>query len=683
MSFTEMSLPVNVPWKRMGVSKNMIDAQSKLNAGAAFPAMWKSSIAVFYHEPAELPPEYCQRKVTYLKVVCTISSFLAKDDEIGGKIAEYAHYIDELNMPYESGAALVDIPGMDQCLPCFGALLQVSILPKAEGPVPLEDYPYVSAFEPTKREMYEAVTESGEILSQSANNVNVGKQMTDTVSSENYDLDTGSASSWGSSRGSGGSQTEGGSAAFGVAQWSNEDSYQSSESSEGSVSNTGQWGTTSRNNQQSQQVTNIDLSREKRESLSHSTSLNHIYSLLQGYHLGTNRVVFHVQPRPHIQQSKFSFAQGMRQLEGIQEFFLVVNRPASIPGFCVEATLETTHVTTFKTYRPRFIPLNDLYMPENLAKTAEALRLDVGQIPDYAEYARLMNTWNYVSADYRMLAHEQIKNFTLTGWPGSPAIKYDLLKVIAKTPNVGIEEVALVFEEYEGYGDQMVVLGRFLRACTTPTAGDGSGVDQEQSGSGNVSDVENEESVVFTQSLPETGALYGRRADVFFRAVNEKAVASLGSPRRHAYGQVSFFDSPLVADRLAQLLGQLAAAGIQDQSLAGFERFRPYMEKGLGKKRALLRVTDLARLTCEDIREELGVSRTEATKIRGQLLRAAVTALNPRTLKTPLTRNAVQDRFNRRYPPEKMRKLIASAYRKEKIQSSAEAKGAKTARKRR
>jgi hypothetical protein len=72
MALTEMSLPIDIPWKRMGVSKDMIDQKS---GDLTFPKKWRSSIAVFYHEPTELPPDYCNRKITYLKIVCTITNY--------------------------------------------------------------------------------------------------------------------------------------------------------------------------------------------------------------------------------------------------------------------------------------------------------------------------------------------------------------------------------------------------------------------------------------------------------------------------------------------------------------------------------------------------------------------------------------------------------------------------------
>jgi hypothetical protein len=67
---------------------------------------------------------------------------------------------------------------------------------------------------------------------------------------------------------------------------------------------------------------------------SHTTSFNQLYQLLNAYHLGTNRCVFLVAPRPHIVtretgQIDFNLLDGPRRLEGIQNFFLVVECPNS------------------------------------------------------------------------------------------------------------------------------------------------------------------------------------------------------------------------------------------------------------------------------------------------------------------------------------------------------------------
>ncbi|HEY5958760.1 MAG TPA: hypothetical protein VIV60_19500, partial [Polyangiaceae bacterium] len=79
-------------------------------------------------------------------------------------------------------------------------------------------------------------------------------------------------------------------------------------------------------------------------SYSHTTNLSQLYQLLDSYHSGTNRAVFFLNARPHIVDSPFTFVNGPRRLEGVQEFFLVVRRPKEMENFCVKAVLETAHL---------------------------------------------------------------------------------------------------------------------------------------------------------------------------------------------------------------------------------------------------------------------------------------------------------------------------------------------------
>lgn len=87
-----------------------------------------------------------------------------------------------------------------------------------------------------------------------------------------------------------------------------------------------------------------DASRERRERYSHTTNISQMYNQLTGYHLGTNRAVFLMLPRLHMVQNDFqTFVQGLRYIEGVQEFFLVVARSHGIDGLSIEASLETAH----------------------------------------------------------------------------------------------------------------------------------------------------------------------------------------------------------------------------------------------------------------------------------------------------------------------------------------------------
>src|SRR5204862_1736458 len=110
----------------------------------------------------------------------------------------------------------------------------------------------------------------------------------------------------------------------------------------------GQWGTIKKSGTEHVDTTTSDASREMREGSSHTTSLSQLYHLLNSYHLGTNRAIFFIQPRPHTVQLKdqFTFINGPQEIEGVQEFFLVVNRPIDkqIDDYCVDALLYTGHL---------------------------------------------------------------------------------------------------------------------------------------------------------------------------------------------------------------------------------------------------------------------------------------------------------------------------------------------------
>ena len=111
-----------------------------------------------------------------------------------------------------------------------------------------------------------------------------------------------------------------------------------------STSSQGQWGTKSLNTQQSQVTRTAEAGQEKRETFSHTTQLSQMYHLLDSYHLGTNRAVFFVQPRPHVLEEPSGFVRGPRPVEGIQEFFLVVATPKDAKDFCVSVRVDTSHL---------------------------------------------------------------------------------------------------------------------------------------------------------------------------------------------------------------------------------------------------------------------------------------------------------------------------------------------------
>ena len=183
-------------------------------------------------------------------------------------------------------------------------------------PIPNEDFPRIVDFEPKKRELYQAGTEEGEILSASRSEINTSKSFMHTRTTESGWNVSGKLSiSPGQKEGGTGAEVSGG--------------YKN---------------TTTDVDQSNLNVT-VDASRERRERQSTSTSISQLYNLLSGYHIGSNEVTFLMLPRPHTMQptDKRTLIRGLRIMEGIQEFFLIVVRPKNINKVAVNAFLETGH----------------------------------------------------------------------------------------------------------------------------------------------------------------------------------------------------------------------------------------------------------------------------------------------------------------------------------------------------
>lgn len=640
MSITEMSLPIDIPWKRLGVSKDMIDSTG---GDLRFPEKWRSSIAVFYHEPTEVLPDYCDRKITYIKVVATITNYQWDDvsalKDLASRYSEYG--------PAHSTKNVFDAT-LTRSYPCYGALLQVGVYPNPPAGVELHDYPYFSSFQPRKREMYEVLTQSGEVTSQSGNKLNILKGTTNTDTTEDYDLDMG---------GGGG----GHSGIFGL--WSEQHTGENK-----------QVGTINRSQTENQNVTNMDASREKRESHAFSTNINQLYTLLQGYHLGTNRSMFFMQPRPHMQDQKFTFIRGLRRLEGIQEFFFIVDRPASVPGICIEVALETAHAHLRRDYEPRLIPQSELYAPGNLSKTAKALGIDVKKNPSYSYWQDLVDKWWASSFSDRIYA---------ATWPQLPAELVgqpfpnnfvELTIVVARLPEIGLEDVALIFEEYESDKGTFFVTARRLCACVKPVPLDQDEADSincEHSTEDNISTCDNGPSVVYWEGYEGRAELLkksiekatkGLDLNTMVQDINNTLWSSIGSTSRLGYGEISFMETDFMLDELAQVVRLLKGAGIRDQPLEEVESMRPLLSQGLGQYSEVRTVLDVAALSTKALARDLNTNEMQARKIHAELLVESLRALDPQTLEYGVVlENPIQERFNHEFPEEKLRELEGSA----------------------
>ena len=304
MAITALALPLDIPWRRLSVSRDMVDTKV---CDREFPLRWRSSVAIFEYEPPEEDQTIEGSVITYLKVVCTVTGFQPDGREIRisrrGTGAWTSTQVTD-NMAEQLGAYY----------PCFGALLEVSVGPESKN-VPVDNYPYFADFEPKKRELYEVVTETGEVMSRSLEDVGVRLGKTTASSHEVYDKQNFAQ------------EVSGG---YG---------YVSGKTSYGD-----EWGSKDVSSQQYDNVRTTDSAREQRETLSHTTQLTQMYHQLSSYHLGTNRAVFFVLPRPHVVDAEKTFVNGPRRLEGIQEFFLVVVSPKAIGSLCIEAYLETAHL---------------------------------------------------------------------------------------------------------------------------------------------------------------------------------------------------------------------------------------------------------------------------------------------------------------------------------------------------
>ena len=312
MALNLLALPVDIPWRLVATSEDMYTSIGD----AAFPPKWRSSVGVYTYEPVPEPDEPADPNeiTTYVKVMVSVTGYQPDGKELDANVLRGVY-----------GTAVIEnfeeVTG--KYFPAYSALLQVAVYPQGPGEWSKLQYPYFADFEPKKRELIELVTETGESLTQSGTDVNVRKGTTSIDKTEQMNIDKG---------GSFGMQV---STPYGGGGFST--------SHQQEVGERGTLGT------EAVSVVSTDASREKRESYSHQTNLSQLYHLLDSYHAATNRAVFFLNGRPHQKDSPYTFVNGPRYLEGVQEFFLVVRRPKTMEGFCVKAILETAHLRETET----------------------------------------------------------------------------------------------------------------------------------------------------------------------------------------------------------------------------------------------------------------------------------------------------------------------------------------------
>ena len=331
----DLTLPTDIPWKRMAFSKDMMDLHFN---DSLLPHRWNTSLSVFYHMVPKKMTEvrYPGRRILYLKVSSSITGcnfqpfwgpYLA-----GSIFHDVEEYVRKESLDIDS-FQLSMLETINRLLayyyPCKGAILQLSVFPHFSEKDALKDvsmYPYIQDFEPKKRELYQTVTKSGEVLSGSSNKLNTLKGTTSASSTEESDIQSANVGANAS--------------IFGIGV-------------EASYNN--EWSTRSNTEVESKRTIATDESTEKKETQSHSTNINQMYQPLLAYHVGSNRAMWVISPRPHTIDSENSLIniapsqtreteEGVfigRQLEGIQDMFLVVNMPEDNKGICVQAVLDT------------------------------------------------------------------------------------------------------------------------------------------------------------------------------------------------------------------------------------------------------------------------------------------------------------------------------------------------------
>lgn len=575
MTITTFALPVDIPWRRLCVSDDMIDSDV---CDRKFPYRWRSSIAVFGYEPPEDQQTYDDMVVSYLKVACTITSFQPNPEEVGLKNRRFDSY---WNVPL----VIEDYANkVSRAYPCYGAVLEVAVAPSEKlidgKPVPLSQYPYFMDFDPKKREVYELVSETGEQMSRSLDEVNVRKGATTTNSREV--LDQTAVGLEASAGVSAGFVNVGGKA-----------SYTNTNSTKNITQN------------EVQDFRTTDNAREQRENLSHTTQLTQMYQQLNSYHLGTNRAVFFVLPRPHIIDDKdtpLTFINGPRRLEGIQEFFLVVLRPKAIADVCVEAYLETAHVGEVATYGATTETKTDVTPtlsvaiasnpsnPKAVSTKAGSITyappsgwsIDTSKAPGYAINILKQQGMSFcgvtaLSASQLVLKGEVKTSYTIDRDDGTFDDDTGRRGPVNK-PGPGIPEGR------DGYLDANVTvhLARGGRVKTGSANGlyiTGRGVCCCQSGEIRHNLRFGRESVVYEAYLSSARrALLGSTARVsavdanLLRAeIGQVMVNSVGAPDRYARGAIGFAESRLVATSLANLLAGDAAHDTHPANIAGLD----------------------------------------------------------------------------------------------------------------
>jgi hypothetical protein len=301
----------DIRWQLLAVSRDMMDTtQGNTN----FPFAWRSSLAVYAAVPPTEEQIACEQQTLYLKIGATITGYQPSKEETE------QGYVQFPDVPIEEMDRIIK-----EYFACYGAFLQVAVFPR-QPDTPLASYPHIVDFEPKVRDLYQAATEHGEILTASKSGVKTDRSFSHTDKTETG-LDLSATLKF----------------PLGKKDSGKDSGKESVKGSEGTVGGklSHEWGETVNDTWQ----VIADAARERRETTGMKTEISQMYNLLTGYHAGTNRAVFLMLPRPHILQptDHRTFVQGLRVIEGIQEFFLIIQHPTEMQGLCVDVSLDTGH----------------------------------------------------------------------------------------------------------------------------------------------------------------------------------------------------------------------------------------------------------------------------------------------------------------------------------------------------
>lgn len=321
MALLALNYPEEIAWERVCVSLDMEDHDA---CDDHMPPRWASSMALYRYLPDVSQQPDPARRLVYYKLTCSFAPYQPYDQELDQVFDLWTNGI-------EASPEIPDFKATkafaQQPIPAYGAMVQLAVShgawsdetkpePQVRGPI------YIADVQPKQRVMYETVSDTKEMASRTLESLNVQKGSGTTQSNEVWDIDR---SQFGATAGTG-SVGPGANVSAGVSS---------------------ERGTKSVTQHDEKRMLTGDDSRERRETLSHTTQISQIYSLLQAYHVGTNRVLFLVSGRPHTvtpTDNPNGFVDAPRPLDGIQEFFFIVSQPVGEDFPCVGARLDTSHM---------------------------------------------------------------------------------------------------------------------------------------------------------------------------------------------------------------------------------------------------------------------------------------------------------------------------------------------------